>query len=92
VRSGQIALKYMPSNRASYRLAVVVSKKVSKSAVVRNRIRRRVIEAVRLRAAEITKPYDIVVTVFQDTLAIMPAQELDQTVRNLLQQAGIIGR
>jgi ribonuclease P protein component len=38
---------FLPHGKGSPRLAVVVSKKVSKKAVTRNRIRRRLIEAVK---------------------------------------------
>ena len=42
VRGPAMSLKYMLNTRRQiYRVAVVVSKKVSKSAVTRNRIRRR---------------------------------------------------
>jgi ribonuclease P protein component len=50
------------ARRQNYRLAVVVSKKVSKLAVDRNRIRRRVFEAGR-EVLPPNIPYDIVFTV-----------------------------
>jgi ribonuclease P protein component len=71
-------------------MAVVVSKKVNKSAVVRNRIRRRFYEAVRRREAEIGRSYDMVLTVFGEQTATMPAAELEATVQDLLRQADII--
>lgn len=71
---------------------MVVSKKVHKSAVVRNRIRRRIYEQIRLGADQITEPYDIVVTVFHDTVADMPAAELATLVRAQLRQANIVSR
>ena len=42
---------HLPNRGANYRLAVVVSKKVSKKAVIRNRIRRRIYELLRKRYA-----------------------------------------
>ncbi|MDB5164334.1 MAG: ribonuclease [Candidatus Saccharibacteria bacterium] len=90
VRAGVGSLKYtLNTRRNSYRLAVVVSKKVSKSAVQRNRIRRRIYEAVRLQEAAITKPYDLVITVFQDNVTTMPSEKLRQDVTYLLRQAKI---
>lgn len=90
-RSPHMGLKYAPNRRReTYRAAVVVSKKVSKSAVVRNRIRRRVYEALRAQQDRITEPYDIVFTVYSDKLADMPADELTKTVDSLLKQAKII--
>jgi ribonuclease P protein component len=76
--------------RTSYRLAVVVSKKVSKSAVVRNRIRRRLFEAVRLLEPQLTTPYDLIITVFSDQLTTIPADEVNTAVHAQLKQAGVL--
>lgn len=90
VRGPLCALKYVRNDRRTeYRLAVVVSKKVHKSAVVRNRIRRRVYEAFRLEQSRITEPYDIVVTVFNEQLATIPGNEVTRLVRAQLKQAHI---
>jgi ribonuclease P protein component len=70
-----------------YRVAVVVSRKVSKSAVVRNRIRRRIYEVVRHSEADITPGTDLVFTVFNEKLAKMAGAELQATVSGLLQKA-----
>ena len=89
VRGPLCALKYVKNERRkAYRLAVVVSKKVHKSAVKRNRIRRRLYEAVRLNAINI-EAYDMVLTVFHEQVADMPAEELSKMVRAQLKQAGI---
>jgi ribonuclease P protein component len=91
VRGGQLALKYAPNSRRKiYRVAVVVSRKVSKSAVVRNRIRRRIYEVVRASDAAITLPYDLVFTVFSDQLASLSATELQQQVLGELRKAGVL--
>lgn len=93
VRSQSLALKFAPSKREDYKLAVVVSRKVSKSAVVRNRIRRRLYESVRLlRKESVTQwPYEIVITVFDEQLATMPSEKLTAQVRGLFKKAGIAG-
>lgn len=86
-----MSTKYAPNRRrARYRLAVVVSKKVSKSAVVRNRIRRRLYEAFRVYAPAMQQPNDIVVTVFTDTIATLPSSEIQTMVRAQLTQAGLL--
>ena len=91
VRGPMISLKYTKNpKRSDYRLAVVVSKKVMKSAVCRNRMRRRLYEAVRLLQDKIADPYDIVITVFNDQLIDLPAEDLSVMVRAQLKQAGII--
>lgn len=91
VRGSMLSLKFVPNTRRSaYRLAVVVSKKVDKSAVVRNRIRRRVYEVVRQLEDRIQAPYDMVLTVFSEQLATMPADELKKMVTAQLKKARII--
>ena len=54
--------------RRTYRVAVVVSRKVHKSAVMRNRMRRRIYESVRQLSADVMEPHDLVITVFQESL------------------------
>lgn len=78
--------------RDSYRLAVVVSRKVNKSAVARNRIRRRLYEAVRLLEADILRPYDIVLTVFNDTVLEEAANMLAGQVKKQLSEAGVLAK
>jgi ribonuclease P protein component len=93
VRGPLSALKFAPNKkRKDYRLAVVVSKKVSKSAVVRNRIRRRVYEAFRQQEPRITEAYDMVFTVFHEQLAEITHEELTKLVYTQLKQAGILNK
>ncbi len=90
MRSPEFALKYVVNERRdTFRVAAVVSRKVSKSAVVRNRIRRRVYEAVRSYEARINAPFDIVITVFSEQVAEMPHTQLTRQIGNLLRKAGI---
>lgn len=90
VRARSLALKYIPNNRRTdSRLAVVVSKKVAKRAPQRNRIRRRVYEAVRREWGNLNHPYDMVLTVFDERIATMSSNELQKTIIDLLSQAKI---
>ncbi len=91
VRSPLLAVRYtLNAKRQSYRCAVVIGKKTEKSAVKRNRIRRRIYEHFRQNDDKITQPYDIVVTVFTPIVGHLPAGELAQAINKLLNQAGII--
>lgn len=93
VRGPLSSLKFVANDRRdSYRLAVVVSKKVNKSAVVRNRIRRRLYEAVRRQEDKMSRPYDIVLTVFHEQIANIPSDDLGKMVADQLHQAGIVSR
>lgn len=71
-------------------MAVVVSRKVHKSAVVRNRIRRRLYEVVRRAEPRMTGPFDLVFTVFSDQVAELEAAELEFLVLSKLEKAGIL--
>lgn len=87
VRAGHLAIKYArrdPSANKPYRVAVVVSKKVHKSAVTRNRIRRRIYESVRRNGEILPGGLDMVVTVYHEQLATMPANEIDQLIGSVL--------
>lgn len=91
VRTPHVALKYIQNSRTpEYRVAVVVSRKVSKSAVVRNRIRRRIYESVRSLEAAITGSYDLVFLVREAELAKLRAKELHKTVQGLLEKANVL--
>ena len=90
VRGPLCSLKYIRNERRkNWRLAVVVSKKVHKSAVRRNRIRRRLYEAARLLLVDIPS-YDMVLTVFHEQVADMPSEELFKMVHAQLRQAKIL--
>ncbi|SRR6266568_5896378 len=91
VRGPHSALRYVRNpRRKTYRVAVVVSRKVSKSAVVRNRIRRRIYETVRVQSPHIARAYDMVFTVFSDQLASMQYADVAASVVTQLQKGAII--
>lgn len=69
------------------RVAIVVSRKVHKSAVKRNRIRRRIYELVRAQLPTINTPTEIVITVYKPELAEIPADQMSDAVTELLKKA-----
>lgn len=96
-KHGQIArgpcmvLKYARNDRRkTWRAAVVVSRKVHKSAVVRNRIRRRIYELLRLKLATFTEPIDIVCIIHSEAVATISAHELEVVITGQLQKAKLI--
>lgn len=92
IRGQLVSLRYVRNDRQQqYRVAVVVSRKVSKSAVVRNRIRRRLYEIIRTNARLITGPYDMVLTVYSEEAAKMSPATLKKNVIGQLQKAGVLG-
>lgn len=89
-RGSAFAVKaHLNPKRKSYRLAVVVSRKVHKSAVARNRMRRRVYELVRQNESLISQPFDIVITVFQDSLLELSPKQLEAQLKKQLKEAGV---
>jgi ribonuclease P protein component len=89
VRGPLCTLKYLRNTRRdNYRVAAVVSKKVSKSAVVRNRIRRRIYESVRKNIVA-GEAYDLIFNVYSDQLATCTTAELDKAIVGKLRAAHI---
>jgi len=87
-RGPMISLKFArQGGQRPYRAAVVVSRKVSKSALRRNRIRRRVYELVRQLGVAIPPGMDLVFTVFDEKVADLEAAKLQATITGLIQKA-----
>ena len=89
IRTPKISLVYNENSRGYQRFAVVVSKKVLKSAVRRNRIRRRIYEAIRLELSNFEKPRDYIFVVFNKNFEKMPFEEVRSEIRSLLEQSVI---
>lgn len=90
VRTQKIVVKFTKNQRRSdSRFAVVVSKKVLKSAVGRNRIRRRVYEVIRKELPKMDGVYDIVVMIFHNSVREMPYEELTQTLVDIFKEADL---
>jgi len=83
-----LSVKAAASGRPESRAVVVVAKKVSKRAVVRNRIRRRLIENLRAVWTTVLPGYDIVLSVHSD-ISELPAADLSQHLSRALARAGV---
>ena len=86
IRRPQISLVYTKNERGFLRFGVVVSKKVLKSAVGRNRIRRRVYEAIRLNLPKNAK-MDYLFIVYSKDIKDMPFPDLEEQVRSLIKES-----
>lgn len=84
IRTPSLSLVFAPNTRGYQRFAVVVSKKVLKSAVGRNRIRRRVYEAIRHELPEFSTPMDCIFVIFNKSVSDMPFLELRRTIHDLI--------
>jgi ribonuclease P protein component len=83
-RGNMVSLKFSKrtSNRP-YRVAVVVGRKVHKSAVKRNRIRRRIFEIIRT-SNSVPESMDLIFTVYSDKVLDASTAELKTMIEDLL--------
>ena len=84
-----MSLVFCDNTRGFTRLAVVVSKKVAKSAVERNRIRRRIYEALRVNFEHIPKSKDYIFVVFSKDVMKMPFGELEKILGELVEESKV---
>ena len=85
-----MSLVFAANGRKRQRYAVVVSKKILKSAVGRNRIRRRVYEAIRAELPNIQKPVDCIFIINTKEIAQIDFKDLRGLIHDLLIEAKII--
>lgn len=86
-RSRLFIVRMTPNRfRDKSRFAVVVSKKTHKSAVGRNRIRRRVYELIRQELPHISRAYDVVIHVKSAEAISLPHQQMQQELTDLFRQ------
>lgn len=89
-RSQLITVKTVPNSRRKHsRFSVVVSKKVIKSAVGRNRIRRRLYEYVRSRINQIDGIHDVVLICTSAELRTLPYADISAQLDQLFIKAGL---
>ena len=84
-----MSLVFCDNIRGFTRVAVVVSKKVTKTAVKRNRIRRRVYEAIRQNFEFIPKKRDYIFVVYSDKILKMPYSELVKLLGELVNESKV---
>lgn len=90
VRSQALTIKWTKNtHRKESRISVVVSKKVIKGAIGRNRIRRRLYEYMRLNEPRLIGTFDIVLIVTSPEFRTMPAAELSAQLDQLFVKADL---
>lgn len=90
VRSQLFTIKYVPNTHRKHpRFSVVVSKKVIKSAVGRNRIRRRLYEYIRLNIPKLDNVYDIVIICTSAELRVLPYAQISEQLDQLFSKASL---
>ncbi len=83
-----LLLSVAPARQRVTRCGIVVARRIG-SAVVRNRIKRRIREILRIHYNCLRTHSDIVVIARSPTIATMPHAELNDTIMHVLRRAGI---
>ena len=82
-----MSIRFSKNKKSDYRLAVVVSKKIAPSAVVRNRIRRRLFELVRTEKVLAGKPIDVIIYAKTNAIVEITSADLGKEVSSLTKKA-----
>jgi len=89
IHSKHLILKKSADFNNKTKFGLVISAKVSKKAVVRNKIRRRIREILRLNLDKI-KPGSKVMIVIKNTIIDKNYQEIEQDLIDLLKKASLL--
>jgi len=80
-----VRISYSPGIKNTTRCAVIVSTKISKKAVIRNKIRRRARVVVGKLMPSLTPPLDLVITCLSKS-AIVSYKDFEADIKNSLQK------
>jgi len=86
-----LKVKVIPNNLANLRFGISCGTQISKKAVTRNKIKRRINESLRLGFDKIKKGYDILIMPSNQIIE-KSYQEIDETIFRLLGKANLISK
>lgn len=90
-RGKHLSIKYVDNSRRRYsRVAIIVSKKVCKHAVDRNRARRRFYEIMRQRLDKLNRTVDVAVVIYLPAVLDLPSEQLEAEVDSLLTKLKLV--
>lgn len=89
IRSAGVSLVFCDNARKFTRFSVVVSKKVAKTAVSRNRIRRRVYEVLRENLEYIPKERDYIFVIYDKKIGEMPHNKVVELLGALVAESKV---
>ncbi|MBO7132514.1 ribonuclease P protein component [Candidatus Saccharibacteria bacterium] len=89
IRSPKMSLVFVDNPKGFTRFGVTISKKVEKSAVKRNFIRRRVYEALRKNIDLIPKKRDYLFVIYAKEVGKMPFSELEAALGQLVEESKV---
>ena len=82
-------LKILPNNLQNPRFCIVISTKISKKAVVRNKVKRQLRDIIHRNLSNISQNYDFVILA-KPAVTITEFKELEKALTYLLEKAKII--
>lgn len=85
INSDLISVRFLGNSTDDTRVGFIVSKKVSKKAVLRNRVKRKLREVMRVNMEKIKGGFDIIITAKSIEL-----EEIDKTLEELLKRSNLI--
>jgi ribonuclease P protein component len=88
-KEGFLILKFISTERKNCRFGIVVSRKISKKAAIRNKVKRRTRAILELMMPKIKKRADIVLLALPG-LQTKDFYEIEKTINNLFKKAKII--
>ena len=89
VRAGFLFLKVIKNNLESSRFGFIVSQKISKKAVIRNKIKRRLRAIIREKIPELKKGLDVAIIV-QPGIEKESFQSLEENIAKIFFKASIL--
>jgi len=85
INSDLISVRFLDNNTDDTRVGFIVSKKVSKKAVLRNRVKRKLREVMRTNIKKIKGGFDIIITAKS-----IEIEKIDKTLEELLKRSNLI--
>jgi len=84
-----IKVKFLKNNLSVNRFSFIVGLKISKKAVLRNKVKRRLEEIIRLNFEKIITGFDIIILIDKEILE-KEYSEIEETLMNLLKESKLI--
>ena len=89
INSDLISVRFLTNRTDDKRVGFIVSKKVSKMAVLRNKIKRMLREIIRANMVRIKEGFDIIITAKSKISKVQP-EEVDEDLKGLLKRSNLI--
>jgi ribonuclease P protein component len=89
VRGNNFFLKFLANGTDKTKVGFVVSKKISKKAVERNKVKRRLREAIRLKKKEIKQGFSIIIMT-TPSIKGLTFKEIQKEADILLEKGGLV--